>query len=97
MRLGRGGCRSKGVRGGRVCADSRCPCLRRRTAGRSTASPVGLGRKRGPCGGGLTICRGHIGAVGGEAIQGPATIYSPRHATSPPLLKSSYVNNLHSS
>lgn len=53
MRLGRGGCRSKGVRAGRVCADSRCPCLRRRTAGRSTASPAGLGRKRGPCGGDL--------------------------------------------
>lgn len=57
----------------------------------------GWGVSAGRAAGGLTICRGHIGAVGGEAIQGPATIYSPRHATSPPLLKLSYVNNLHSS
>lgn len=85
MRLGRGGCRSKGVRGGMVCADSRCPCLQRRIAGRSTASPAGLGRKRWPWVGDLQYAEAILGVVGGEAIHGPAPIYSPRHATSPPV------------
>lgn len=72
MRLGRGGCRSKGVRAGRVCADSRCPCLRRRTAGRSTASPAGLGRKRGPCGGGTYNMQRPYWSSGGRSYTRPS-------------------------